>query len=177
MSISYGIIKRHGGEIDVESEVGRGTTITIRLPINKNNNDFVTIFEQMHTLEVTNLRIMVVDDEQAVCEFLSEFLSQEGQNVKSVYGGKEAIKLLKSESFDLVLCDLVMPEIGGREVIKMLDTLNKRPKVGLITGWSEELETFSKEDWKVDFIVKKPFHFSELSKQINNVFSVTSGNS
>ena len=120
---------------------------------------------------------MVVDDEQAVCEFLSEFLSQEGQNVKSVYGGKDAIKQLKSESFDLVLCELVMPEIGGREVIKMLDTLNKRPKVGLITGWLEELEISSKEDWKVDFIVKKPFHFSELSKQINNVFSVTSENS
>jgi CheY-like chemotaxis protein len=171
MSISYGIIKSHGGEIDVESEVGRGTTITIRLPINKDNSDCVTRSEQKHKLEVTNLRILVVDDEQAVCDFLSEFLSQEGQNIKSAYGGKEAIKLLKSESFDLVLCDLVMPEVGGREVIQKLDTLGKRPKVGLITGWSEELETFSKEDLTVDFIVKKPFEFSELSKQINNVFN------
>jgi PAS domain S-box-containing protein len=171
MSISYGIIKRHGGEIEVESEVGRGAVITIRLPINKDNREFVTRSEQKYKLEVTNLRILVVDDEQAVCDFLSEFLSQEGQNIKSAYGGKEAIKLLKSESFDLVLCDLVMPEVGGREVIQKLDTLGKRPKVGLITGWSEELETFSKEDLTVDFIVKKPFEFSELSKQINNVFN------
>jgi PAS domain S-box-containing protein len=175
MSISYGIIKSHGGKIDVESEVGRGTTITIRLPISEDNVDFVTRSEQKHKLEVTNLRILVVDDEQAVCDFLSEFLSQEGQNVKSVYGGKEAIKLLKSESFDLVLCDLVMPEVGGKEVIQKLDTLDKRPKVGLITGWSGTLEDFHKEDLKVEFIVKKPFEFSELTKQINNVFSVTSG--
>jgi PAS domain S-box-containing protein len=174
MSICYGIIKRHGGEIDVESEVGRGTTITTRLPISKDNCDFVTRPEQKHKLEVMNLRILVVDDEQAVCEFLSEFLSQEGQNVKSVYSGKEAIKLLKSESFDIVLCDLVMPEVGGREVIKMLDTLNKRPKVGLITGWSKEKEIFSVEDMKVDFVVKKPFEFSELTKCINVVFDADS---
>ena len=174
MSICYGIIKRHGGEIDVESEVGRGTTITTRLPISKDNCDFVTRPEQKHELGVMNLRILVVDDEQAVCEFLSEFLSQEGQNVKSVYSGKEAIKLLKSESFDIVLCDLVMPEVGGREVIKMLDTLNKRPKVGLITGWSKEKEIFSVEDMKVDFVVKKPFEFSELTKCINVAFDADS---
>ena len=120
MSICYGIIKRHGGEIDVESEVGGGTTITTRLPISRDNSDFVIRPEQKYELGVTNLRILVVDDEHAVCEFLSEFLSQEGQNVKSAYGGKEAIKLLKSKRFDLVLCDLVMPEVGGREVVKML---------------------------------------------------------
>jgi PAS domain S-box-containing protein len=177
MSVSYGIIKRHSGIIYVKSEVGRGTTITIQLPICKDNNDIDTKSESMHELKVTNLHILVVDDEQAVCEFLSEFLTQEEQDVKSVFSGKDAIKLLKSVSFDLVLCDLVMPEVGGREVIKMLDTLEKSPKVGLITGWSEKLETFHKEDLKVDFIVKKPFDFSELSKQINNVFSVPSKNS
>jgi signal transduction histidine kinase/CheY-like chemotaxis protein len=174
MSISYGIIKRHGGGINVESEVGRGTTITIRLPINKDNTDFVTRSEEKHELKVTNLRILVVDDEQAACDLLSEFLSQEGQNVKCVYGGREAIKQLMSESFDLVLSDLVMPEVGGREIIKMLDTLNKRPKVGLITGWSEETEAFSMEDMKVDFIVKKPFDFSELTKCINVTFGADS---
>ncbi len=174
MSISYGIIKRHGGEIDVVSEVGRGTTITIRLPISHGNTDFVTRSEKKHELGEMNLRILVVDDEQAVCEFLSEYLLQEGQDVKGVYSGKEAIKLLKSESFDIVLCDLVMPEVGGREVIKMLDTLNKRPKVGLITGWSEKKDIFSMEDLKVDFIVKKPFEFSELIKCINVAFDTDS---
>ncbi len=177
MSVSYGIIKRHSGMIYVKSEVGRGTTITIQLPICKDINHIDTISEPMHELEVTNLHILVVDDEQAVCEFLSEFLTQEKQNVKSVFSGKDAIKLLKSEKFDLVLCDLVMPDVGGREVIKLLDTLENSPKVGLITGWSEKLETFHKEELKVDFIVKKPFNFSELSKQINNVFSIPGKNS
>ncbi len=173
MSVSYGIIKRHNGKIYVKSDVGRGTTITIRLPISKDAGYVDADPELMHKLEVTDLHILVVDDEQAVCEFLSEFLSQEEQNVKSVFSGKDAIKLLKSESFDLLLCDLVMPEVGGREVIRMLDTLDKSPRVGLITGWSEKLESFHKENLKIDFIVKKPFDFSDLSKQINNVFGVT----
>ncbi len=176
MSVSYGIIKRHSGKIYVKSDVGRGTTITIRLPISKDAGYVDANPELIHKLEVTDLNVLVVDDEQAVCEFLSEFLSQEGQKVKSVFSGKEAIELLKREKFDLVLCDLVMPEVGGREVVKMLNTLDKGPKVGLITGWSAELESFCKENMKVDFIVKKPFDFSALSKQINKVFSFTSNN-
>lgn len=173
MSVSYGIIKRHSGKIYVKSEVGRGTTVTIQLPISSDNNHIETKSEPMCELEVDGLHVLVVDDEEAVCEFLSEYLSQSGQNVKSVFCGKDAIKLLKSENFDLVLCDLVMPEVGGRDVLRFLDTLERTPKVGIITGWSEKLESFHKEDLKVDFIVKKPFDFSELSKQINNIFSVT----
>ena len=61
-------------------------------------------------------------------------------------------------------------EFSGRGVIKNLDTLDKRPKIGLITGWSEKIQPSYKEDLKVDFIIKKPFSFSELSKEINDVF-------
>ena len=118
------------------------------------------------------LRVLFVDDEQAVCDLLIEFLSQEGNSVKSVCSGGDAIKLLKRESFDLALCDLVMPEINGRDVIKVLDTLDKRPKVGLITGWSEKIQLSDKEGLNVDFIVKKPFNFSVLSKKINDVFCI-----
>jgi CheY-like chemotaxis protein len=79
------------------------------------------------------------------------------------------MELLKSECFDLVLCDLVMPEISGRDVINLLDTLDKRPKVGLIIGWSEEIVTTDEGGLNVDFFVKKPFDFSMLSKHINEV--------
>lgn len=169
MSAGYGIIKRHGGEIEVESEAGKGTTVTIRLPVNSRIGCFGTKSEQVHELNIENLQILVVDDEKNVCILLSEFFNKEGHDVKSVCSGKEAIKLLKSERFDLVLCDLVMPDVGGREVIKMINTLDKRPRVGLITGWSEKIK--NKKDLKIDFIARKPFNFSALSKQINDTFS------
>ena len=64
-----------------------------------------------------------------------------------------------------------MPEVSGRDVIEELNMLDKRPKVGLISGWSEKIESFYNEDLQIDFIIKKPFDFSELSKHINNIFS------
>ena len=171
MSVSYSIIRRHGGTIEVESETGKGTTITIRLPVSKDQSRHDRRSVQKLKPGIANRRILIVDDEQAVCEFLMEFLSLEGHTVKSVCSGGEAIKLLKSEIFDLVLCDLVMPGISGRDVIAALNTLEKRPKVGLITGWSEKIKPLHKKGLKVDFIARKPFDLPELSNKIHIVFS------
>ncbi len=77
---------------------------------------------------------------------LGKFLSREGHKVVVVQNGVEAIKLLNSKGFDLVLCDLVMPDMAGHDVVKVIDELDKRPRVGLITGWDEKIETKSKEE-------------------------------
>ena len=175
MSVSYGIIKRHEGNIEVESEVGKGTKVTIRLPAIKKDLkiDIDPKPEQEHKIEPKNLRILVVDDDQLMCKVMNDFLFQAGQDVTSVCRGSEAIVLLQNGSFDLLLCDLVMPDVGGREVIKALDTLGKRPKVGLISGWSEKIATPQEEELKIDFFVKKPFDLSELSKHINRLFGTS----
>ena len=70
-----------------------------------------------------------------------------------------------------MLCDLVMPDIYGYDVVKALNELEKSPKIGIITGWGEELNPLEKEGLKIDFIVKKPFKISELTKQISNVIN------
>ena len=171
MSVAYGIIKKYGGKIEVESELGKGSTITLSLPVARETTHSVTLPKPTEQIKAKNLRILVVDDEQDICKVLNKFFSDQGHNVRCVDNGTEAIKLLKSENFDLVLCDLVMPEVSGRDVIKELNTLDKKPKVGLVTGWSEELESSHNEDLQIDFIIRKPFDFSDLSKQINNVFN------
>ena len=119
----------------------------------------------------TNLSILIVDDEQYICDFLSEFLSGKGYTVTSVCSGNEAINLITRKSFDLVLCDMVMPEISGKVVIKALGILDERPKVGIITGWSSKMGQYNYEGLNADFILTKPFDLSELSKQINSLFS------
>ena len=172
MSDSYGIMKRHGGKIEVESEVGKGTTITLWLPISKKTDSLDTDLSRKRELNIKDLNILVVDDEPYVCEFLSEFLSDQGQRVTSVCSGSEAIKLLRDGSFDLVLCDLVMRVVSGKEVIKVAGTLGTRPKIGLITGWSEKIEDSDNNNLNLDFIVKKPFEFSALSEQINRIFGL-----
>jgi len=63
-----------------------------------------------------------------------------------------------------------MPEVTGHDVLKALNELDKRPKVGLITGWDEKL-TFDEGELKADFVAKKPFKLLELARQIDDVFS------
>ncbi len=120
------------------------------------------------------LHILVVDDEKQTCDILAEFLSRSGYKVKTAYSGTDAIELIKSESFDLVLCDHVMPDVTGCAVARFIDELEKRPRIGIITGWGEINKCISGEGVEVDFVVKKPFEVSELAKHINKLFGADS---
>ena len=118
-------------------------------------------------------KILVVDDDIRICGILQEFLCNKGFNTSGAHGGAEAIELLKNEEFDLVLCDYVMPGVTGYDVVRSLNVLDKRPKIGIITGWSELLRTKEKEEMNVDFFFKKPFDFSELETFINDTLDIT----
>ncbi len=113
----------------------------------------------------------MVDDEESICKILNKFLSRSGHTVTTVNHGSQAIELMKHNYFDLVLCDLAMPKVFGYDVIKALHALKKTPKIGIITGWRENLKLINKKDMKVDFIIKKPFDFLELAKHINSIFT------
>jgi two-component system cell cycle sensor histidine kinase/response regulator CckA len=109
----------------------------------------------------------VVDDEEAICNLLDKFLSKSGHKVKTLSNGADAIELMKKEEFDFA-----MPDVFVYDAIKALNGLEKRPKVDIITGWAKKLNP-TEEGIEVDFIIKKPFNFSELRKQINNVLGTT----
>ncbi len=79
---------------------------------------------------------------------------EEGQNVYTVTNGAQTLKLLNDRKFDLLLCDLAMPGVNGVDILNSLKTMNKQPKVGLITGWNYEMMDAEKDGLKVDFIVK-----------------------
>ena len=174
MSTAYGTVTRHSGRIDVESKEGKGSTFTLQFPSTTIAvSPIVTPKPEQETKEKA-LRILVVDDEEEICSILDQFLTKSGNNVKVVDNGVDAIKLINSEYFDLILCDLAMPIIFGFDVIKVLNDLEKRPKIGIITGWGEKLNPIEDEGIKVDFILKKPFNLSELSKNINDTFDLDS---
>jgi CheY-like chemotaxis protein len=168
-SIAYGVITGHGGKIEVESEVGKGTTFTMSIPIARETPQQAVSPEPRRKIKVHGLCILVIDDDKEICSILNKYFSKDGHDVKSVNSGTEAIKLLKNEGFDLVLCDLIMPGITGYDIVKVIDELDKKPKVGLITGWDEKIETKSKEVLNVDFIIRKPFDFSKLASHINEI--------
>ncbi|WP_162532439.1 hybrid sensor histidine kinase/response regulator [Candidatus Scalindua japonica] len=167
LSIVYGIITRHGGKIEVESNVGTGSTFTLLFPVTVNKETSIKRQEQ----EIINkdLHVLIVDDEEPISRILDKFFSRNGNKVKVVNNGADAIELVNREDFNLVLCDIAMPDVFGYDVIKELNRLKKIPKIGIITGWEEKLKPIDEEGLKVDFIIKKPFDFSILEKKINAV--------
>ena len=171
MSISYGIITRHGGEIVVQSKPGFGTKIKLRLPISVNHVNEVVESKHNDKLKFDSLNVLVVDDSKEMCDSLSELFTDEGQRVLSVDNGAEAVKLLKENSYDLLLCDLVMPDINGKDVVNAINKMKKKTKVGMITGWDYSMEDAEKDGLQVDFIARKPFDLSVLRRNINDLWS------
>jgi len=171
LSTAYGIITGHGGKIEVESEIDKGATFTLQFPAAVKADCPKESPEPKHDSEINSLLILVVDDEEEICDILDKFLSKKGHLVKTVDNGREAIILTKAVDYDLVLCDMAMPDVFGYDVIKALNKSEKRPKIGIITGWGEKLKPIDDEDFKVDFIIKKPFSLSELEKHIDDVIS------
>jgi len=85
-----------------------------------------------------------------------------------------AVEVLKTESFDLVLCDLVMPGLSGHKVVEVVNSREKKPEIGVMTGWSEKVKTEDDNELDVDFIIKKHLKFSVLAGYINDAFDADS---
>ena len=170
MGVAYSIITRHGGKIGVESEEGKGTTLTLSLPINNETKQQILSSRSAPDKVAKGLSILVVDDEEEICNILNKFFSRVGHIVKTVGNGAEAIELTKREDFDIVICDLAMPDVTGYDVIEALNDLDKVPKIGVSTGLRENLTSAEENALKIDSIIKKPFKLLELASKINALF-------
>jgi signal transduction histidine kinase/ActR/RegA family two-component response regulator len=161
MSVSYGIIKRHGGEILIESEPGRGTTFIIHLPTGYGEVESVAR-EVAPIKESRQARILVIDDEDSVRDILSRMLKTKGHQVAVASNGEEGIERFKSEPFDIVFTDLGMPRLSGWEVGKAIKEINPKVPIAMITGWGVELDREKMSESGIDLIVSKPFNFDQV---------------
>jgi signal transduction histidine kinase/CheY-like chemotaxis protein len=162
LSMSYGIIQRFGGKIEVESKAGIGTIFTILLPIGTGEKEEPAVSYGMQKGQ--SARILVVDDEEAVREVLSKILSKVSHQVTVARDGEEGIRLFKEGMFDLVLTDLGMPGLSGWEVCRMIKKINPQTPVGMITGWGMELSQKTMKEYGLDFMISKPFEFNQIVK-------------
>lgn len=166
MSVAYGIIGKHGGKISVESQIGEGSVFTIELPVATETISEEESYESSVGIKAQNYRILVVDDVKALGEILYKFLSRQGYNVDNVESGTSAIKLLGMNNYNLVISDLGMPEVTGWDMIEFIKSLERRPKIGLITGWAEMLDSLKSDDIGVDFVISKPINFKKFSSLV-----------
>jgi len=160
LSMSYGIIKRYGGEIEVESKVGHGTTFTIILPIGEKVEEKAT--DSPAIIKGRKARILVIDDEEFVRSVLSRTLAQVNHQVTLAEDGEKGVQLFKEGKFDIVLTDLGMPGISGWEVCRRIKGISPHTPVGMITGWGAEMSRSKMEEYGLDFIISKPFDFNQI---------------
>ncbi len=160
MSVSYGIIKRHGGEILIESERGKGTTFIIHLPTGYGEEAVVK--EVVSIKESKPARILVIDDEDSVRDILSRMLKINGHQVVVASNGEEGIERFKSEPFDIVFTDLGMPRLSGWEVGKTIKGINPKVPIAMITGWGVELDREKMGESGIDLIISKPFNLEQV---------------
>ncbi len=171
MSVSYGIIKRHRGEILVESEAGKGTTFILHLP--KAQLESATeVLEQISPPRTQPARILVIDDEDSVRDILSRMLKVKGHQVVVTSNGEEGIERFKREKFDLVFTDLGMPRVSGWEVGKAIKGLDPKVPVAMITGWGIELDRGKMSDSGIDLVISKPFNFDRVIQIVSEAMEL-----
>ncbi len=159
MSEVYGIIKRHNGKTNIQSEVGKGTTIKIRFPSAKKSvkKTTDTSIEQSDTFS-----IYIIDDEEYILETLRDFLTDLDHTVHTNTDPKQALADIKKNKFDIVFTDLGMPGISGLELAEKIKSINSRIQVILISGWALNLNESDLEN-RVDFVLNKPFSFEKIT--------------
>jgi len=165
LSTSYGVIKRHKGDMKVESSKRKGTTFTITIPI---PSEIPSEKERLKDSEkVSSQRILVIDDEEGVRDVLARILGEEGHRVSLAETGKKGLDKFKQGDFDLVLTDLGMPDMSGWELAKRIKKINPSLPVGLITGWAVSVTKEKMKEKGVDFILSKPFDCTKVVREVN----------
>ncbi len=179
LAVGYGIIRRHNGIILVESEVGRGTTFCIRMPVAKNicatelvsqQDDFAALLPsndvKPRSIPTT---ILVVDDEEYVRELLRDILEGEGITVSVAASGAEALALFDAAPFDAVFTDIGMPGMSGWEFAHAVRERNQRIPIAVITGWGEAVGSNEQREAQVDWVITKPFTTSRIMEVAQEV--------
>ncbi len=179
LAVSFGIIRRHGGNIEVESQYGNGTEFRITLPVARIaetqliKRDLVVQTEEPQ-LPTTNrmepTRLLVVDDEDFVRDLLGEILEGEQCLVELAPDGTEALALFREHEFDGVFTDVGMPGMSGWELAREIRQLNKHIPIAIVTGWGELVGSNEQRAAGVDWVIAKPFtaeRIAELVREIN----------
>jgi PAS domain S-box-containing protein len=165
LSVSYGIMQRHNGTIEVNSEEGKGTTFILRLPLNKvkTKREPDKGKRKNGRRGIKEKNILVVDDEKGICDILTKSLSLAGHKVKSALNAKRALNLLKKEDFDIVFLDILLSGISGIDLLKLIKDKYPGIKVIMISGKLMDKKLLNELKQKgADKCIQKPFKIADL---------------
>jgi len=169
LSMVYGVVQRHQGSLDIESAPGKGTTVTLTLPVR-----VVPAEQRLPAVSVQhrrNLRILVVEDEPILQEVLVAYLVESGHFVETASDGVQGLQKFKAGRFDVVITDHVMPRMNGLEMAAAIKAVRPGQPVVLVSGHDEALENGRAHSEVVDYILGKPVAVAALRTAVTTVTS------
>jgi len=180
LSMVYNIIKAHGGFIDLYSEPGRGTTFTVYLPAASGE----ALSAEINPVNIDLLRgsgeILIIDDEETVRDMARGILEECGYTVHTAVDGNQGIDFFRSnkEKIDLIILDMSMPGLSGRDVFIELRKLDERVPVLLSSGFRQDSMVQETITLGVDDFIQKPYSLKDLAEKVKELVtsSLTSRN-
>jgi two-component system cell cycle sensor histidine kinase/response regulator CckA len=171
LSTVMGIVRLHGGHTICDSEVGKGTNFSIYFPVAEPAKPQLEQKQQDTEMEEGIETILVVDDEQLIAGLAKKILERVGYSVITANSGKEALDIYfqRDKEIDLVILDLIMPEMGGEECLRELLKINPQVKTLIATGFAIKGETKNYLDKEAKGRVAKPFNMRELLRSVRHV--------
>jgi two-component system cell cycle sensor histidine kinase/response regulator CckA len=169
LASAYGIIKNHGGIINVYSEKGHGATFKIYLPAS--GKRLIKEKIRHEALLTGSEKILLVDDEEMVADVGKDMLEKLGYKIVVAAGGNDAIKLLKTmrNEVDLVILDMIMPDMSGGETFNRLRAIKPDVKILLSSGYSLNGQASEIMQRGCNGFIQKPFNVKQISRKIREI--------
>ena len=175
LSVVYGVVQSHGGFINLESEPGHGATFSVYLPRSRARLPHAS-HQRRVRLPRGRENILVIDDELSVCEIARDMLAGLGYTVYVEHDGKSGADLYRTRqaTIDLVLLDINMPVMGGKQAFEVLRGINPQVRIIVVTGYGREGVETSSFSSQVNAIVQKPFQLEMLAMKVREVLDAPS---
>lgn len=169
LSIVHGIVMNHNGEIFVDSEPGKGTHVTVYLPVTQEKSTKKK--EQTEALAPGDERILLIDDEPAIVKMVKRMLNKMGYTVETRTNPEEAYLLLKDnpDMFDLVITDMTMPQMTGTTLCEKVKQVNRNIPVIVCSGYTSMVDENRVNELGIDAFLMKPLEKKLLARTIRNV--------
>jgi len=167
LSLSYAIVKRHHGDIEITSEKDQGTVTTIMLPCTKREPRPKT---RPLKRRIKDAHILIIEDDEMIRELLSQLLGSKGFKVDTTDNGLDGLYKLKRKHFNLVIADAKAPGVAGQVLIRKMKKINQRLPFVLIDGHNDENKPGANRKSSAELVINRPIDMNSLVQQVSELY-------